>query len=405
MSKVKWKIDISLNKYFWGVVLLCIAAAIIIDALDITPEFLGELSIWSILLIIVMAAWIISSLVKCEIGSIVIPIAVIFMITKKLIANAVGIESIAEVSIGTVILFTVAFLVVSNMMKGVMGKIIIILTFAVLMLKDWIAQLIGVPAFADMSNWLIFACSILIALGIDLLIPIKADKVYEKHAEGSATIGTKIRYIDCTDFTQAYSMNRLGDYAIYFQNVENYKGNATLTVENKLGDMNIYVPDTWCIDSKINNSLGECKIQKGNENGKVLHINGENKLGTIKVHAQHYVDSEASEFNLSEEAHDVISKYINCESFTDETIKCDRGEYEVYFNNIDEYCGNATLHIENKVGAIAVHVPQNWRVNTSIKNSVGVCRCNCNSNGDGPLLNIVGENKIGEISIDYFDYD
>ncbi len=405
MSKVKWKLDISLNKYFWGVVLLCIAAAIIIDALDITPGFLGELSIWSILLIIVMAGWIISSLFKLEMGSIVIPIAVIFMMTRKLIANAVGIESIAEVSIGTVILFTFAFLVVSNMMKGVLGKIIIIFAFAVVMLKSWIAQLIGVPALADMSNWLILACSILIAWGIDLLIPINGKKTYEKHTEGSSTIGTKIRYIDCTDLTEAYSMNHLGDYAIYFQNIEHYKGDATLTVENKLGNMNIYVPDTWYIDCKVNNSLGECKVQKGNDGGKVLHINGENKLGTLKVHTQHYNDSEAFEIGNAEETYDSISKYINCENFTDETIKCDRSEYEVFFSNIDEYCGNATLHIENKVGAIKVNVPRGWRVNTDIANSVGVCNCDCDPSGDGPLLNIVGENKVGAINIDYYDYD
>lgn len=414
--KVHWNFDIRINKYFWGVVLLCVAAAILIDALGIAPEFLQGLGVWKILLIIVMAGWIVNSLLRLEFGSIVIPLAFIFMATKQIIANAVGIQSIGEISNGTVILFACVFIFGSICIEGIAGKLVMVLAFAVALLKSWLAQVISLPQLSELSNWMIFCCGILFAVGINFIIPIKRKSHHIKFSGNNkngdtSSMGSKVRYIDCNDLTEAYAKNSFGEYEIFFQNIDNYPGNAVLNVENHFGEIRINVPDTWCLEDNISNSFGECTVPKGNPNGKILRIEGVNKFGSIVARQYHYTGDEYNtitdeSINMNGNKSAIISKYINCENFTNETIHNNAGVYEVFFSNIDKFQADyAELRIENKAGSVTVNVPTCWGAINCIVNNAGTCNCECKICDSKPLLKIYGENKAGNINIVYYDYN
>lgn len=413
--KVYWNYDIRINKYFWGVVLLCVAAAILIDALDIVPEFLQGLGVWKILLIIVMAGWIVNCLLKLEFGSIVIPLAFIFMATKQIIANASGIQSIGEISNGTVILFACVFIFGSICLDGIFGKLVMVLAFAVALLKSWLAQVISLPQLSELSNWTIFICGILLAAGINIIIPAKRKSHHIKFSGSNkngdtSSMGNKVRYIDCNDLTEAYAKNSFGEYEIFFQNIDNYQGNAVLNVENHFGEMIINVPNTWCLEHNISNSFGECTIPAGNQNGKVLRIEGVNKFGSVVARQYHYTGEEYStitdeDTNMNGKKSE-ITKYINCEDFTNETIRNNAGVYEVFFSNIDKFQSYyAELRIENKAGSVTVNVPTSWGATNCIVNTAGTCNCECEICDGKPLLKISGENKAGNINIVYYDYN
>lgn len=407
--KTYWKYDIRINKYFWGIVLLCVAAAILVDALGIVPEFLQGMGIWKILLIIVMAGWVVNCLLKFEFESIVIPLAFIFMATKQIIANAVGIRSIGEISNGTVILFACVFIFGSICLDGIVGKFVMLLAFAVALLKSWLAQLISLPQLGELSNWTIFICGMLLAVGINIIIPAKRKSGFVKFSgrsknDDASSMGSKVRYIDCNDLTEAYAKNSFGEYEIFFQNVEDYNGNATLTVENSFGETIINVPDTWCLESHVSNSFGECIIPIGNPNGKVLRIEGVNKFGSINARQYHNM-GDVENVKVHAEKSEIISKYINCEDFMDETIYNDTGVYEVFFSNINMFQVYGTLRIENNCGSVTVNVPTNWSLLNAVTNIDGICNCECKFNDDKrPLLKITGKNKAGEINIVYYNY-
>lgn len=408
--KFYWNYDIRINKYFWGVVLLCVAAAILIDALDIAPEFLHGLGVWKILLIIVMAGWIVNSLLKLEFGSIVIPLAFIFMATKQIIANALGIRSIGEISNGTIILFACVFIFGSICIEGIWGKLVMVLFFAVALLKSWLAQVISLPQLSELSNWTIFICGILLAVGINIIIPTKR-KSHRIRFAGSnkngdvSSMGNKVRYIDCNDLTEAYAKNSFGEYEIFFQNIDSYKGNATLHVENHFGETVINVPDTWCLERSVDNSFGECNIPAGNQNGKVLRIEGVNKFGSVDVRRYSYKD-DGENVKINDKETEIISKYITSEDFQEETIYNDKGVYEVFFSNINMLQIYGTLRIENNCGSVTVNVPTSWSVLNTVVDMEGICNCECKFTDDErPLLKITGKNKAGVINIVYYNYD
>ena len=81
--------------------------------------------------------------------------------------------------------------------------------------------------------------------------------------------------------------NDLGSCTVFFENIESYTGDKTLHVENHLGSMEINVPKEWRVVINIENTLGGASYPDEEENGdndkKILYINGENNLGSISI--------------------------------------------------------------------------------------------------------------------------
>ena len=94
-------------------------------------------------------------------------------------------------------------------------------------------------------------------------------------------------------------------------------------------------------------------------------------------------------------------RYINCDEFTFERIENDLGSYTVYFDNTDKYTGGGVLEIYNNIGAITVNVPSGWNVVMKIDNSLAHSSGPDNNNPNGPSLTLIGDNNLGNISVEY----
>lgn len=400
-------IDIKVgNGVFWGITLLLAAALLIFDALDIFPT-LFTLTIWQTIVAVGMLGWIVSSIAKGDVSTISLPLGFLFMVTKGLIANLIGIESIGEISNWVILLYSFALCIFAK--NNVVSLLIIIFAFAVIMLKDWFAVLLNVPQLAEISEWLILVCAALIISGLALIFP----KFFRKKSVHSASFGDHVRYIDCANFKKAYSKNRFGEYSIYFQNIGDFTSGSKLTLDNKFGEMNVFVPEDWIIESNIRSSFGEVNISKGEDGAKRLILEGTNRFGELNVIRKHYTNEYKESFNISNDNDDddidsksdnTMERYISCLDFEDERVFCNRGVCDVYFTSISDYSGNATLHITNSRGNIKLHIPNDWRVVDSIENNRGVNICNC-AGGNGPILNVTGTNSRGVVIIEYHDYN
>lgn len=92
--------------------------------------------------------------------------------------------------------------------------------------------------------------------------------------------------------------------------------------------------------------------------------------------------------------------YVDCESDEDTyTIKNELGSCNIYFSNIESYGGNKTLDVHNELGSMQIHVPSQWRIVTSVSNSLGsVSEPEDKGSGD-KVIRITGTNDLGSLRI------
>ena len=50
--------------------------------------------------------------------------------------------------------------------------------------------------------------------------------------------------------------------------------------------------------------------------------------------------------------------YIDCQDFTNQTVKNEMGSTNIWFSNKENYAGGGVLVVQNELGAIIVHVPK-----------------------------------------------
>ena len=91
--------------------------------------------------------------------------------------------------------------------------------------------------------------------------------------------------------------------------------------------------------------------------------------------------------------------YVDCERFYPDTICNNMGECTVHFENVEIYDGDRILRVDNNLGAMTINVPSEWRVLTSIDNSLGNVDVPVNAaDSDAPVLYVEGENNLGAIT-------
>ena len=90
-------------------------------------------------------------------------------------------------------------------------------------------------------------------------------------------------------------------------------------------------------------------------------------------------------------------RYIDCAGFKSEYIKNSYGEYHVYFQNVEAYCGGGQIKVENSFGEVVVHVPSDWNVTSRVSNVFG--EVPSQRTGSGKTLEIVGKNSFGEVGV------
>ena len=230
-----------LGKTFWGLLLIFLALFLLFDSIGLLAPIkgvFGEISVFRLGVGILLIASIVSLLSKWNWQEIFVPLAFLFMVFEKNIATLIGAST-----------------------------------------PDLI------------SNWLLLVCAFLLSAGLSILFPRhRRRKHFRIHTDGgrnhhSNNLGSGERYIDCSRFRHELVENNLGHYEVRFDNVEAYRGGATLEVENNLGEMSIYVPSAWNVDVRIDHSLGSVnKVGLCTQNGPDLTITGDCNLGSVTVY-------------------------------------------------------------------------------------------------------------------------
>ena len=93
--------------------------------------------------------------------------------------------------------------------------------------------------------------------------------------------------------------------------------------------------------------------------------------------------------------------YVDCESFTPNTVSNKLGECTVHFQSVDKYQGEKTLTVSNHLGAMTVNVPSGWTPVVDVDNSLGSLETPLHSDNQGPVLYIKGENHLGALEINF----
>lgn len=221
---------------FWGIILILSAVLIILDALGTGLGFLTGVPAIRIVLGVICAAWAVSELIKLKISHIFFPLSFVFMLFESKIAELIGAKN-----------------------------------------PDLI------------SNWLLLLCALLLTIGTSIIFKRKPKYEFSANAEFSSPrksgfLGNNTRYFDAGDFVKAYVDNNMGKTEVVFSNIENYLGNATLTVENNMGKIVVNVPSEWNVYCNIENNMGAVRMPDVvNTDGKVLNIDGENNMGDVEI--------------------------------------------------------------------------------------------------------------------------
>ena len=227
------------GKIFWGVGFILLAVIFILDALGVmTPlaSTIGDISFLSVLIALFLLSYTVVRLRKGKIAEIFVPLAFVFMLFEGNIATICGREN---------------------------PNII--------------------------NNWLLFGCSLLLWIGFTILLSGRKSRRIKIDTDGKIKINShlssSVKYIDAATFKEKWVENNLGGLVIYFDNADKYEGGAVLHVENNLGSIVINVPSGWRYDETIENSLGCINFTngKGDPNGPLLIIKGENNLGSISI--------------------------------------------------------------------------------------------------------------------------
>lgn len=234
----------TLKRIYWGLVFVAAAVFIILKMMGVNLGFVATLPVTDVVLAVLVLSVAVVSAVKLNLWAIPFELAVVFMLFENEIAAATGL--------------------------GSDGNII--------------------------NNWLLLLCALLLSIGISLLFrpfirlnPFRdkfGNKLNDKHAHHlhEHTFGSTEKYIDCAVFENEYYMSRLGECDIYFQNIDSYKGNGRLCVDNRMGEMTIHVPSAWNVVIEIDSSMGELNLPKtNNPDGLLLTVTGTNRMGEMSI--------------------------------------------------------------------------------------------------------------------------
>lgn len=135
------------------------------------------------------------------------------------------------------------------------------------------------------NNWVILLCAMLVKIALHLLFGKHSKWNLQWNGRDKFINGSNTVYIDCDSFEHKYVENNLGATDIHFTNIEQYVGGGTLKVENNLGQTNISVPAVWSLSMDNENNLGQidAPCNNGTPGGPILHLNIENNLGHVNI--------------------------------------------------------------------------------------------------------------------------
>jgi len=128
----------------------------------------------------------------------------------------------------------------------------------------------------------------------------------------------------------------------------------------------------------------------------LLHIGFAILIPSKRIRRKHVKCSVKSDnkFNSS-------TVYVDCASFTPNVVENKLGECTVHFQNVEQYKGEQTLNVSNELGAMTVNVPSAWTLIIDVDNSLGSFDAPPAHDGGGPTLYIKGNNRLGDLEINF----
>ena len=155
-----------------------------------------------------------------------------------------------------------------------------------------IGVLIGKSDENWISNWAVIGISLLVGIGFNLIFKDVKHKASLKRKSKDKTMyqmhafGDHLRYIDSGKFKKEYIHNTFGDFEVRFENVSEYSGGGTLYIENKFGDVTVYVPSFWEVKVELDGDVHtdkELEVAYADDSATVLYIKGSNRFGDVYI--------------------------------------------------------------------------------------------------------------------------
>ncbi len=100
------------------------------------------------------------------------------------------------------------------------------------------------------------------------------------------SIGSTTRYVDSPCLKGAVIDNGLGDCSVYFDNAVPDSNDMYFTIDNGLGHTTAYFPNTWRLSLKEDNGLGSINVvgtPSTDPAAPVAHVNVDNGLGVVDL--------------------------------------------------------------------------------------------------------------------------
>lgn len=216
-------------------------------------------------------------------------ILVAVLLLTDAIAGAMGVPFFEEISLGKCFL---GIILAASFLNGLFnlyaGRFFLSAAFLFMLFEREIAKYTGMKGDNILSNWLVFFCAVLLAIGFSMLLS-RARK--KKEQRRFIKFGAKhlhnrfestVRYADSTCRKHIFE-NKMGNLDVYFDNVDRYEGGTEVFLVNHMGRITIHVPAEWCIECSVQNHTGQVTAKKGNSEGKRIYITGTNHMGQIVV--------------------------------------------------------------------------------------------------------------------------
>ena len=205
------------------------------------------------------------------------------------ILGAVGVPFFEEISLGKCFLGVVlAASFLNGLFNLYAGRFFLSAAFLFMLFEGEIAKYAGMKEDNILSNWLVFFCAVLLAIGFSMLLSrFRERKKHKNFIKYGAKhlhnrLESTVRYADSTVSKHVFE-NRMGKLDVYFDNVDRYEGGTEVLLENRMGCIVVHVPAKWCIECSVKNHTGQVSAKRGDPEGKKIYITGTNHMGQILV--------------------------------------------------------------------------------------------------------------------------
>ena len=95
------------------------------------------------------------------------------------------------------------------------------------------------------------------------------------------------------------------------------------------------------------------------------------------------------------------TRYIDCNTQINESINNQMSSCEVFFTNTEGYNGNGHINIDNNMGSLVIHAPNDWYVISDMENHMGSINIPNNNVDSCKRLDLHGKNNMGAVAIKY----